>query len=180
MLALLNIYLKHAPSSGDSGSSYTLKHAPSFGDSGSSNTHPFMWGFRFIIYRGDSGSSYIVNMPPHLAIPVGGVLFRSFFCFFGPFFCFGPTSCYLHRMLAACRPAVVPCTIFADLISGSCVPFSAQDAGCVCLLLWCGVHCSLTSVIYTCWCCCCCSRPDIYTGCWLHVSPRCGAVRNFR
>ena len=48
-----------------------------------------------------------------------------------------------------CRPAVVPCTIFADLISGSRVPFSAQDAGCVCLLLWCGAHCSLTSVIYT-------------------------------
>ena len=38
-----------------------------------------------------------------------------------------------------CRPAVVPCTIFAVLISGSRVPFSAQDAGCVCLLLWCGV-----------------------------------------
>ena len=73
-----------------------------------------------------------------------------------------------------CRPAVAPYTIFADLIFGSRVPFSAQDAGCVCLLLWCGVHCSLTSVIYT-YCCCCCSRPVIYTGCWLHVSPRCGA-----
>ena len=23
-------------------------------------------------------------------------------------------------------------------------------------------------------------RPVSYTGCWLHVSPRCGAVRNFR
>ena len=38
----------------------------------------------------------------------------------------------------------MPCTIFADLISGSCVPFSVRDAGCVCLLLWCGAHCSLT------------------------------------
>ena len=44
-----------------------------------------------------------------------------------------------------CRPAVVPCTIFADLISGPRVLFSAQEAGCVCLLLWCGAHCSLTS-----------------------------------
>ena len=58
------IYLKQAPSSGDSGSSYItqtrpllrrfrliahLKHAPSFGDSGSS-----------------SGSSYLFNSPPPL------------------------------------------------------------------------------------------------------------------
>ena len=26
----------------------------------------------------------------------------------------------------------------------------------------------------------CPPRPVIYAGCWLHVSPRCGAVRNFR
>ena len=31
---------------------------------------------------------------------MGGVLFRSFF-FLSNFF-FAPTSCYLHRMLAAC------------------------------------------------------------------------------
>ena len=35
-----------------------------------------------------------------------------------------------------CRPAVVPCAIFADLISGSRVFLSAQDAGCV--FLCCG------------------------------------------
>ena len=80
-----------------------------------------------------------------------------------------------------CRPAVVPCTIFADLIFGSRVPFSAQDAGCVCLLLWCGVHCSLTSVIYTCCCCCCLLFTYRYLhASWLHVSPSCGAVHNFR
>ena len=61
------------------------------------------------------------------------------------------TGCWLHV-----SPAVVPCTIFADLICGPCVVFSAQDDGCDCLLLWCGAHCSLTSVINTCCCCCCC------------------------
>ena len=92
----------------------------------------------------------------------GGVLFRFRFAFcFLVLFLGGPhVLLFTQDAGCMCRPAVVPCTIFDALISGSAGPFSAQDAGCICLLLWCGVHCSLTSVICTCWCCCCCSRPD--------------------
>ena len=84
------IYLEHAPSFGDSGSSYNLNTSPpppSFGDSGSSHmfntTHHLAvpvhhiteapslirW-FQFIIYLehapsfGDSGSSYNLNNSP--------------------------------------------------------------------------------------------------------------------
>ena len=73
------IYLQHAPSFGDSGSSYVLNTAPSFGDSGSSyvvNTPPSFGDSVFIIYLKhapsscDSGSSHILNTPPHLAILV--------------------------------------------------------------------------------------------------------------
>ena len=56
------IYLKHAPSVGDTVSSYILNC-------------PLIWRFRFNMYHkhapafGDSGSSYISNTPTHLAIP---------------------------------------------------------------------------------------------------------------
>ena len=134
------MYLQHAPSFGDSGSSdifntrpsdffgstnssyiFTyLKHANSFGDCDYiQNTsphfailaHPFTWRFRFImdlqhapvIWRfrfmmylqhapsfGDSGSSHILDTPPHLTIPVHHAFSTR------PLFCDSGTSYILN------------------------------------------------------------------------------------
>ena len=68
-------FLKHAPSCGDSGSSYILTTLAVPGRH-ISETCPITWRFRLIRYLnpspsfGDSGSSYILNTPPDLASPV--------------------------------------------------------------------------------------------------------------
>ena len=67
------IHLKHAPSFGDSGSSYILNVATSLDDCDSSyiSNTPLVWFSRSsYLLSTPSGSSYMFNTPPHMAIPV--------------------------------------------------------------------------------------------------------------
>ena len=60
-----------------------FEHAPLFGGFIISLQHPFHWQIRVIIYienvplLGDSGSSYILNMPRHVAIPESSYMLNT-------------------------------------------------------------------------------------------------------
>ena len=95
---LFIIYLTHAPSFGNSGSSYIFKHAPSFGHSGSThilNTPPL---------RRFQSIMYLISTPPHLATPVQHVSTtrpkaRVFIFLLWPLFARAPRHWFLENFL---------------------------------------------------------------------------------